>query len=308
MSRKKKRNALLLLGSAAVVSATTYYYLANNRKNEKGSHEVVQLLLKNQRGADMPCLLYRPLTTKKYPLVIFCAGFHDDKTSDGRFTAIAEKLAQKGIASVMMDHAGCGESKEDFLEYSLSNSISDIDTLMSYLLISYPVDRDRMALVGYSMGGRDAVLFARLRREFTTLVLLAPSLGRAYDGATEELFGGVDSYKRLEESAAQNGYIFFEDGNERIKVSDRFFKDLKEYDCLRALEDFKGNILYVQGNKDEVISPEASGRALQYLNKKAKLNYVYLDQTNHTFNQGEKDPTQCERMIGLVSEYLSEKI
>ncbi len=303
MAKNKKRNALLLLGTAAAISATTYYYLTKDKSGEQ--IEEKDVVIKNTRGCDMPCKIVRPVTLKKVPLVVFCPGFNDDKTSEGRFLMIARNLAAKGVASVMMDHAGCGESSEDFTSYRLSNNIADIDTAFQYMLVEYNIDMDHLALVGYSMGGRDAVLFSRLRKEFHALVLLAPSLGRAYDGAAEELFGGVNSYKKLEESAKQNGYILFEDGpGNRIKVSEGFFEDMKEYDSLRALKDFTGHILYIQGAEDEVVPAEYSGKALQYLNKKAKLQYAYLDHVNHSFNVSEENSSQYERTVRLVADYL----
>ena len=287
---------------AAVFSAGAYYL---NRKSEKTVNgiSIHHLELATNRNSNMAMTVYYPASSKPVPLAVMVAGFNDDLTSGQRFIALAEKLAEVGIASVMFEHAGCGESKESFENYTLTNNIVDLEAVYSYMLDNYRIDSENMALIGYSMGGREAVLYSRIRPEFKTMVLLAPALSVIGDGYMEAYFGGKLSYKLLEATARRNGYAEFVEEGRTLKLSKGFFDDLREYDPLSALSAFEGSLLYVQGNEDEVVPPEVSGKALQYLNHKAKLNYAYLDHIDHSFY-----PEDNIRMVNQLSEYLIKKL
>src|SRR5882724_10514479 len=59
------------------------------------------------RGVRVPAVLTAPKVTGKYPLVVMAHGHGGSKDENGGFTAIANALASRGIASIRMDFPGC---------------------------------------------------------------------------------------------------------------------------------------------------------------------------------------------------------
>ena len=63
---------------------------------------------------DISGILSYKETVDKMPAVILCHGTGAQKNEVGDlFAILAEKLLQRGIASVRIDYAGCGDSKAD---------------------------------------------------------------------------------------------------------------------------------------------------------------------------------------------------
>ena len=65
-------------------------------------------------------------TVDKMPAVILCHGTGAQKNEVGDlFVILAEKLLQRGIASVRIDYAGCGDSKADQRELTFLGEVED---------------------------------------------------------------------------------------------------------------------------------------------------------------------------------------
>ena len=57
------------------------------------------------------------------------------RDESGEFTAVADGLAERGIASMRIDFPGCNESTESFLEYNFKNMSDDLDAALALSLI-----------------------------------------------------------------------------------------------------------------------------------------------------------------------------
>ena len=98
-------------------------------------------------------------------------GHGGTKDENGGFTAIAETLAARGIATIRMDFPGSGASTEPFIQNNLTNMIADVAAARAYAIASAPIDTKAIGIFGYSMGGRVAILSA-------SAPLWRPCLGR----------------------------------------------------------------------------------------------------------------------------------
>lgn len=89
----------------------------------------------------------------KYPApAIICShGLFGDK--DGaKFVKLAQHLADRGFVVVRYDHQGCGQSKGNISETTLTNRCADLAAVSDYLeQTSYA--SNRIGLMGSSMGG-----------------------------------------------------------------------------------------------------------------------------------------------------------
>lgn len=153
-------------------------------------------------GREINGVITLPKGEGNYPLVVMNHGFAGSKEEGIGFVTISESLARNGIAAVRFDFSGCGASVVPFSQFGLTNNISDSNAVLKYVLDSESIDKDRLGILGYSMGGRLAVMVTEAAdNPYKAMVLIAPGaqedmdflsiLGGRYDGDTPvvEFFG-----------------------------------------------------------------------------------------------------------------------
>ncbi|MCQ4808192.1 alpha/beta fold hydrolase, partial [Intestinimonas massiliensis] len=102
-------------------------------------------------------VITQPKGEAPYPAVVKNHGHGGSKDENEGFGGVAAALAEAGIATVRMDFPGCGDSTEPFTKNTLTNMKSDSNASLAYLLANYPLDADKLGIMGYSMGGRLAL-------------------------------------------------------------------------------------------------------------------------------------------------------
>ena len=141
------------------------------------------------RGADVPATYVRPAATiaAPFPVVVMAHGHGGTRDEAGGFRRLAEALARRGIATIRPDFPGCGQSSEPFTSNNLSNMLADTRAALAYARQQPGTDPGRAGIVGYSMGGRVAMLL--LPDGFEAAALWAPA-GLDGPDALFPLFGG----------------------------------------------------------------------------------------------------------------------
>ena len=194
---KQTRAPWILLACLAaialcIVAAVTLLQPNTNPKNieipgTRGNiPATIQLPAKSARGEELP-------------LVVLCHGFTGNRQGDGHFAPLAEDLAAHGIATVQLDFAGCGDSTEPYVNYTLANMAADVDSVIGYMQATYGTGKT--ALVGHSMGGRLASLYPQLGQyPVTALALWSPANGTGLQGLE---FLSIDNFAAVEELAAR---------------------------------------------------------------------------------------------------------
>ena len=194
---KQTRAPWILLACLAaialcIVAAVTLLQPNTNPKNieipgTRGNiPATIQLPAKSARGEELP-------------LVVLCHGFTGNRQGDGHFAPLAEDLAGHGIATVQLDFAGCGDSTEPYVNYTLANMAADVDSVIGYMQATYGTGKT--ALVGHSMGGRLASLYPQLGQyPVTALALWSPANGTGLQGLE---FLSIDNFAAVEELAAR---------------------------------------------------------------------------------------------------------
>lgn len=305
MSKKKsKTKKYVLLGTLALAAGAAAYYV--NEEHTGYKEKTVTVLSK--RGTEIPVTICRPVKLGDYPLVLFLHGFMGSKDASGRFSLLAEALAKRGIASARLDFAGCGDSKEPFANYRLKTALDDVDTVYQYMKDQYNIDAKKVALVGHSMGGRIAALFAETHPEIRTMAFTAPALTKGFEGIEDYLGGKEKVEEILKEAAVSKTITATTSFGATVEIGSGYFMDMMEYDVYKALNQYTGKLLYLQGNKDTMVPAAVSGLALQQLNPKAKLNYVYLDHMDHGFGAYDDNPENLNKYLKIMEEYLTSNL
>src|SRR5690242_21961025 len=96
------------------------------------------------------------------PGAVLLHGFTGDRMeSHWLFVKCSRALARSGIASLRFDFFGSGESEGEFREATLETEITDAEDAVRFFRHQDGVDRERIGLLGLSLGGAVAALTAQ---------------------------------------------------------------------------------------------------------------------------------------------------
>ncbi len=129
---------------------------------------------RNGAGYRLAATLYVPPAPGPWPAVIFAHGLRSGRRSP-RSTPIAEALAQAGIAALLFDFTGHGDSEGSFEESTFSMQLDDLRHAVAYARALPGVDACRWGLNGASSGAAVAVALAA-KEPPSALVLRGPRL------------------------------------------------------------------------------------------------------------------------------------
>lgn len=112
------------------------------------------------------------------PLVLCLHGFLDQGAA---WTLVAERVAEKGYHFVAPDARGHGRSSHTppGSDYHFPDYLSDLDAIVAEL------EPERLHLLGHSMGGTVASLYAGLRPEAVDVLVLVEGLGPPAEKSTD---------------------------------------------------------------------------------------------------------------------------
>jgi len=261
------------------------------------------------RGIEIPAtfVLPAPEAGDAVPLVVMAHGHGGTRDESGAFTQVAEALAERGIASVRVDFSGCGESTEPFTENYLTNMLADVRASREFAIQHPRINPDRVAILGYSMGGRLAML-ATEQDSYSAVALWTPVASDGFESMIDYV-GGPESYDRLRREAKSVGAAVFETpwGAEQ-HLNLKWFTDLEETQPLAAIHKYEGALLVVYGNKDEAIHPRYSKAALtNAVRSRPKIGHV-VDGGGHGLGFYDNKPAMANSVVRTTARFLEENL
>ncbi|MEM1260943.1 MAG: alpha/beta fold hydrolase [Pseudomonadota bacterium] len=229
------------------------------------------------RGVSVPVTFVFPDNHggQPVPLVLLIHGHGGTRHEAGGFTQVAQRLADNGIASIRMDFPGCGESTESWINNNLTNMLTDVRAAEAFAIARGNIDTDRIGLLGFSMGGRIALLLADRQSRYPALALWAPS---ATNGGAHlvDYLGGPASYRKMKEQARNQGfapYTTFWGQDQRLGY--QWFTDLEKSRPMDAVSRYRGDLFVLWGDLDTVVKPEIAEAVLSHANAaRSRKRYV----------------------------------
>jgi dipeptidyl aminopeptidase/acylaminoacyl peptidase len=203
--------------------------------------------------------LFIPSGKGPFPAVIF---FHGRGGSRTNYLAMARSLSQRNIITLAFDFRGCGKSDGKLENQTHQMGIEDGMAGLNFLL-RQSVDKDRIGIQGSSFGGYVAVMLLDKYRLINSLVLRVPA---AYS----------DSFLNSTISASEEKDFF---GNEKNWTNSSSYKKIRE---------FKGKLLVIQSEKDELISEIAIRRYYDLASKTIRKTYFIQNQARHSIHDNPK--------------------
>jgi len=260
------------------------------------------------RDTRIPVTLVQPESAQPAPLVVFLHGHGGSRHEAGGFTQVADALAARGIASVRMDFPGCGDSTESFRNNRLQYMLADARAARDWALTQVRVDTSRMALFGFSMGGRLAMTLAAEDDRFQTLALWAPS---ADDGATAlyDFFGGEANFRQLQQAANTNGHVAFTTSwGQDQELSAGWFSDMTRSRPLKHMQSFTGDTFVLYGNNDTVVTPAEAERVVSSaIAAKSARSHIVVG-ADHGLGLFSEEPELTAEAVDATVAFLSSKL
>lgn len=203
----------------------------------------------------VPATVVIPAGAGPFPAVVMNHGHGGSRQENSGFGGVAEALANRGIATIRMDFPGCGDSTQPFTENYLSNMISDSNASLAYLLDNYPIDSQRLGIMGYSMGGRIALhIGSEDNQPYQAMGLLAPSADWGQEMMVSFL-GGEEAFDELyTEAQSEKGYADFTTQWGQVQqLSLNWFEEMIASRPLENITNYDGAMLVVFGDQDDVV-------------------------------------------------------
>ena len=257
------------------------------------------------RGVEVPATLVLPERASEISVVVMLHGHGGSRDEYLGFPAVAQALAERGIASLRMDFPGCGESAESFQLNCLTNMKDDVAAAIDYLKTNFDVED--IGLFGYSMGGRIALeLVAEKRVDPDAMVLLAPAADTA---DMKNLFGGDEAWEAMRVEAEAHGHVVFTTIYGQVQeLSKQWFDDLDIYaDCAAdAAKVWDEDALVICGADDEAVNPETVSRVVAQ-----KLNAQVFDATGEGHGYGfytEDDDTVRLSVANATADFFAKAL
>src|SRR5690554_4263145 len=148
---------------------------------------------------ELPGILSVPEGEADFPAVLLIHGFASDKNEVGGFYSnLAAQLAERGIASLRFDFPGSGDHTVGFESNNWSTFVRDAGEAFDWLAEQEQIDEERLALVGFSLGGAIASTLAGKDGSVEALVV--------WSAAGHMASSQTDLYDTYYETAVQECY------------------------------------------------------------------------------------------------------
>lgn len=144
--------------------------------------------------------LILPESEGPYPALVFTHGSGDASRDNGRYRLEAEYLADHGVASLLFDKRGSGDSTGDWRSSTFEDLADDALAAVAFLKTRTEIDGSQIGLRGSSQSGWILPIAADRSRDVAHLILISPAGVSPYDQIVYDVrtdledagFGGKD--------------------------------------------------------------------------------------------------------------------
>lgn len=249
---------------------------------------------------ELPGILSVPEGETDFPAVLLIHGFASDKNEVGGFYSnLAAQLADRGVASLRFDFPGSGDHTVGFESNNWSTFVRDAGEAFDWLAEHDGVDEDRLALVGFSLGGAIASNLAGNDERVAALVLWSAA---GHMGTSQ-----TDLYDAYYETAVQEGFAEADLGFRTANLSAEYFQGRFSAFPLYDIRNYTDPLLVVNGQLDTSV-PVQTARDYVANSGSFDVTLRILPESDHIFNVLTDDLTDSETVLDLTADWLFEKL
>ena len=256
-------------------------------------------------GRIVPAVVTLPVGEGPFPAVVLNHGHGGNKDEGTGFGGIAEDLAEAGIASIRMDFPGCGDSTEPFTENTLSNMIADSNAAKDYLVANYPVDADKLGILGYSMGGRIALEIITAEDNPYKATLILSGLSTPGDEAIANILPeGMTVEDAIAVAEEKGSYDYTTQYGQNLSLSAQWFTDML-VDPLANIDNYTGPMLVIHGDKDDVVTDATNKLTVSSYSAAEEL---IVPDADHGYGFYSDQPDVTAMVEGSITDFFAEHL
>jgi putative redox protein len=245
--------------------------------------------MRSRRGVRLAGMLHRPAGVAAVgagPVVVLCHGMESTKEGT-KHQALAARVTARGYACLRFDFSFVGESEGAFEDLTISGEVEDLGGAIDWLTAR---GATTFGLVGSSLGGTVAVLFAGAEprvRALVTIAAVALPLGivRRMDPAA------VAAWRASGIRGAGEGAL-----------RRTFLDDLEQVDVIGAARRVQAATLVTHGDADEVVPVEDAYALYAALPEPKALAVTPGCDHRHS------DPAHLEALLDRTVEWLVSRL
>lgn len=250
--------------------------------------------IKNKRNLNLSAIFHFPGKTIKYPAVIVLHGFAGYK-EEPHIESLASALQKKNIAAVRFDMSGLGESEGSLEEdYRLGHYLEDIDAVFNQLVTQFFIDPHSIGIVGHSMGGKAALLYAA-QNPLVRAVSAISSPPQLSDAAAFK--NDLAEWRKtgwLDHNSSRFGFISFPYA---------FIKDAMRHDVRKVAKHIKQPKLIVWGTADKNVLPTETEELYDFLDE-PKESFIIKGMDHYYKNDPKLTKTVNDKVVSFFQEAL----
>lgn len=259
---------------------------------EDMGYEETAVTLDNEIAA----IVGQPQVDGPVPAVVMLHGFASVKDEVGEmYKRLAAALGERGIASIRIDFRGWGESGGGMENSTVTGMVEDAAVAYEYMASQDFVDASQMGVLGFSLGGRIAIVTAGQNPDWYASMGLW-STGGNIDPVT---FQGEEAY----DTAQAEGQVTLDLGWTMITLGSEFFDSLTAYDVEEEYPKYSGPVFVVAGTDD----PDPAEYFDWYLeNAQGELRAgLLVEGGDHIYAVLTDDQTMVEKVIATTADWFA---
>lgn len=142
---------------------------------QQAGGDAMTLSFRNRRGLRLTADLLLPAPVGRHPVVVFAHGFGSGRNSP-RNRAVAHALQAEGIASLLFDFTGHGDSEGTEDESTQTRQVEDLRSAVGLVTGMEEIDATRIGVLGASSGAAVALRLAAESPRIQAVVLRSGNL------------------------------------------------------------------------------------------------------------------------------------
>ena len=226
---------------------------------------------------------------------------------------IAKQLYGNGIAALRYDkrtYEYAYLSQEGYFDEITvwQETIDDVKLAFDFLSNLEDIDKDRIYILGHSLGGYLMPRIADTIPETAGFIMIAPSSSHLEDlilRQTEYIIG-LDGKMSSEEKKLMEDYIIMADRIKALKpdsgieasdlmgIPEEYWLDLQDYEPVEEMKDETRPILIIQGGRDYQVDLNEYQAWLDGLEGMENARFILIDDLNHMMAAGDGQSTPDE--------------
>lgn len=234
---------------------------------------------------------YHQVEGKLIPIILS----HGFTSNMSKTEAYAKFLAALGYRTFIFDFVGGGyaSTSDGSIEKDMTplTEVKDLESVINYVLSRDDVEKDKLILMGCSLGGLVSALTASQEKErVNKLLLIYPAFCVEDHAKNGEIQFIRFDPEHITDTLSANG----------LTVSGNFAKDAISLDTYNAIKGFKGPVYIIHGSEDQIVPVRYADKAVDVYQKNGNdVEIDYIEGAPHGFTG-----KYLEEACALLQKYL----